>query len=116
MRLALHTEPKAKYRNMFVVTSEGYWGDMDEKHMRVDEFKTEREAIPTIAMFLKLKKEQHKVETHDQMEEWLQDQGYDPDKVWIPADMGSMTPDIDQLTVEWYDKDGICYEVDILDE
>ena len=116
MKLAIHTESKVKYRNVFVVTSEGYWGDMDEEHLRIDLFKTEEDAIPTIAMYAKLKKEQHKVETHEQMEEWLENQGYDPDKVWIPTDIASMTPDIDKLIVEWYDHNGICYEVDILDE
>jgi phytoene dehydrogenase-like protein len=120
MRFDIDVTPVGpKYRECFVVTTSGYWGDMDETHHGVETFSPDEEdkCLAYCHAWTAIYNDECQDFDSEDMDNWLNEQGYEKHDLYLPTDQGCMIlSTLETFTIEWYDKDGKCYNVAFVKE
>ena len=111
-------KPEPKYTNLFVLTANGWYGDIDERFM--DEFLFQNSPDGLHALQLQYRvlnriydDERPWIETIHDMIRWMSLVGINRDSVRIRVDSVSneILPKIDALECEYYDENGVRHPV-----
>jgi len=117
MQINIKDLKKSGKRDIFTITMDGWWGDMDELCHRTEDFggkaKGKREFLDT---YLALEKYRHNY-VDDKKDLEKSDLFTDKEKEILedvlPVDIGMMFPSLDSIEIAYYDKDGYEHEVEI---
>ena len=108
MALKIKCQATSEHRNVFVVTASGYYGDMDETYHQQEKFSwVEQDDAEELYRQCKCIQDDRLVE----IPEHLESRGFE--ECQVSVDCAEMLPNIDELSIHWYDAKGSCHDVEV---